>query len=62
RPGMGLELRAHYPVFAETFDAIDAHLGLDLVAPTGHSPTPGAILRKVSRLTVMPSDNHDSIN
>ncbi|MGW0788776.1 type I polyketide synthase [Streptomyces sp. NPDC002911] len=30
RPGMGLELRAHYPVFAETFDAIDAHLGLDL--------------------------------
>ncbi|MFD0015409.1 alpha/beta fold hydrolase, partial [[Kitasatospora] papulosa] len=31
RPGMGLELRARYPVFAETFDAIDAHLGLDLV-------------------------------
>ncbi|WP_406466202.1 type I polyketide synthase [Streptomyces sp. NBC_00111] len=30
RPGMGLELRARYPVFAETFDAIDAHLGLDL--------------------------------
>ncbi|MGW2279751.1 type I polyketide synthase [Streptomyces sp. NPDC001770] len=30
RPGMGLELRSHYPVFADTFDAIDAHLGLDL--------------------------------
>ncbi|MEU1216803.1 acyltransferase domain-containing protein [Streptomyces sp. NPDC005790] len=29
-PGMGLELRARYPVFAETFDAIDAHVGLDL--------------------------------
>ncbi|MFF5727398.1 type I polyketide synthase [[Kitasatospora] papulosa] len=31
RTGMGLELRARHPVFAETFDAIDAHLGLDLV-------------------------------
>ncbi|AEN13373.1 MULTISPECIES: type I polyketide synthase [unclassified Streptomyces] len=31
RPGMGLELRARYPVFAETFDAVDARLGLDLV-------------------------------
>ncbi|MFF1463305.1 type I polyketide synthase [Streptomyces sp. NPDC058330] len=31
RPGMGLELRARYPVFAEAFDAVDAHLGLDLV-------------------------------
>ncbi|MEU6665881.1 alpha/beta fold hydrolase [Streptomyces sp. NPDC046727] len=30
RLGMGLELRAHYPVFAEAFDAIDARLGLDL--------------------------------
>ncbi|WP_141753702.1 type I polyketide synthase, partial [Streptomyces luteocolor] len=30
RLGMGLELRAHYPVFAETFDAIDAELGLNL--------------------------------
>ncbi|HBF82661.1 MAG TPA: hypothetical protein DD420_22830, partial [Streptomyces sp.] len=31
RPGMGLELRARYPVFAEAFDAVDAHVGLDLV-------------------------------
>ncbi|MDT0427036.1 beta-ketoacyl synthase N-terminal-like domain-containing protein [Streptomyces salyersiae] len=31
RPGMGLELRARYPVFAEAFDAVDAHIGLDLV-------------------------------
>ncbi|WP_425264859.1 type I polyketide synthase [Streptomyces yokosukanensis] len=30
RLGMGLELRARYPVFAEAFDAIDARLGLDL--------------------------------
>ncbi|WP_374191275.1 type I polyketide synthase [Streptomyces argyrophylli] len=30
RLGMGLELRARYPVFAETFDAIDARTGLDL--------------------------------
>ncbi|WP_311314969.1 type I polyketide synthase [Streptomyces naphthomycinicus] len=30
RLGMGLELRAHYPVFADAFDAIDARLGLDL--------------------------------
>ncbi|MFC5659606.1 alpha/beta fold hydrolase, partial [Streptomyces nogalater] len=30
RPGMGLELRAHYPVFADAFDAIEARLGLDL--------------------------------
>ncbi|WP_457852777.1 type I polyketide synthase [Streptomyces achromogenes] len=32
RPGMGLELRAHYPVFADAFDAIEARLGLDLTA------------------------------
>ncbi|MCS0603077.1 alpha/beta fold hydrolase [Streptomyces sp. LP11] len=32
RLGMGLELRAHYPVFAETFDAIDARTGLGLAA------------------------------
>ncbi|GAA2979110.1 MULTISPECIES: type I polyketide synthase [Streptomyces] len=31
RPGMGLELHARYPVFAEAFDAVDAHIGLDLV-------------------------------
>ncbi|MCF3125135.1 acyltransferase domain-containing protein, partial [Streptomyces arenae] len=30
RLGMGLELRAHYTVFAETFDAIDTELGLNL--------------------------------
>uniref|UniRef100_UPI0035712241 type I polyketide synthase n=1 Tax=Streptomyces minutiscleroticus TaxID=68238 RepID=UPI0035712241 len=30
RLGMGLELRARYPVFAETFDEIDARTGLDL--------------------------------
>ncbi|WP_251091802.1 type I polyketide synthase [Streptomyces sp. Caat 7-52] len=30
RLGMGLELRAHYRVFADTFDAIDDRLGLDL--------------------------------
>ncbi|MEU8473431.1 alpha/beta fold hydrolase, partial [Streptomyces sp. NPDC029006] len=30
RLGMGLELRARYPVFAAAFDAIDARLGLDL--------------------------------
>ncbi|MEV5978541.1 beta-ketoacyl synthase N-terminal-like domain-containing protein [Streptomyces sp. NPDC052114] len=32
RLGMGLELRAHHPVFAEAFDAIDAELGLNLTA------------------------------
>ncbi|MFJ5262508.1 type I polyketide synthase [Streptomyces sp. NPDC088387] len=31
RLGMGLELRAHYPVFAEAFDAVDTRLGLHLV-------------------------------
>ncbi|MCX5200073.1 alpha/beta fold hydrolase [Streptomyces sp. NBC_00237] len=30
RPGMGLELRARYPVFAEAYDAVDARLGLGL--------------------------------
>ncbi|MFF9402332.1 type I polyketide synthase [Streptomyces sp. NPDC014744] len=35
RPGMGLELRAHYPVFAAAFDEIDALLGLDLVGVLG---------------------------
>ncbi|MFF9768506.1 type I polyketide synthase [Streptomyces sp. NPDC014636] len=30
RLGMGLELRARYQVFADTFDAIDDRLGLDL--------------------------------
>ncbi|MFF5854538.1 type I polyketide synthase [Streptomyces sp. NPDC012751] len=30
RPAMGLGLRAHYPVFADAFDAVDARLGLDL--------------------------------
>ncbi|MGW1054880.1 type I polyketide synthase [Streptomyces sp. NPDC002521] len=30
RLGMGLELRARYPVFADAFDAIDARIGLDL--------------------------------
>ncbi|MEU2227782.1 acyltransferase domain-containing protein, partial [Streptomyces sp. NPDC018347] len=30
RLGMGLGLRAHYPVFADAFDAVDARLGLDL--------------------------------
>ncbi|MEU9477977.1 alpha/beta fold hydrolase [Streptomyces sp. NPDC048191] len=32
RLGMGLGLRAHYPVFADAFDEIDARLGLDLAS------------------------------
>ncbi|MYW21369.1 acyltransferase domain-containing protein, partial [Streptomyces sp. SID2955] len=36
RPGMGHELRAHYPVFADTFDAIGDRTGLDPAgAPAG---------------------------
>ncbi|MFB7652458.1 MULTISPECIES: type I polyketide synthase [unclassified Streptomyces] len=31
RLGMGLELRAHYPVFAEAFDEIAAHMKMDLL-------------------------------
>ncbi|MFF1407046.1 type I polyketide synthase [Streptomyces sp. NPDC058294] len=44
RLGMGLELRARYPVFAAAFDAIDARLGLDLAGVLAGDDT-GAIHR-----------------